>query len=100
MLRRPDGRPDRSWMTRLFMGDQITPGDQIGDQILYGVAPFGQLSVPLKNSKASFDNLIAPGDQIDNLILVTVEFWSAIWSPGPSGRPLGRLSIRSSIWLW
>ena len=33
MLRRPNGRPDRSWMTRLLLGDQIAPGDQIGDQI-------------------------------------------------------------------
>ena len=98
--RRPNGRRDCSWMTRFLLGDQIAPGDQIGDQILDGVAPFGQLSGPLKNAKASFDNLIAPGDQIDNLILVMVEFWSPIWSPGPSGRPLGRRSIRSPIWSW
>ena len=44
MLRRPDGQPDGSWATRWFLGDQIAPGDQNGDQNLIGVAPFGQIS--------------------------------------------------------
>ena len=46
MLRQPNGRPDGSQATRLLMGDQIAPGDQIGDQIpliLNGVASFGQI---------------------------------------------------------
>ena len=33
MLRRPDGRPDGSWVTRCLLGDQIAPGDSNGDQI-------------------------------------------------------------------
>ena len=41
MLRRPDGRPDGPWATRWHLGDQIDPGDQIGDQILIGVVPSG-----------------------------------------------------------
>ena len=53
MLRRPDGRPDRSWMTRLLMGDQITPGDQIGDQISTVIVPFGQISDGVKNKNWS-----------------------------------------------
>ena len=32
----------------LLMGDQITPGDQIGDQISTVIVPFGQISDGVK----------------------------------------------------
>ena len=42
MLRRPDGRPDGSWATRWLLGDQMAPGDQIGDQITTKVCLLGK----------------------------------------------------------
>ena len=53
MLRRPDGRPDASWVTRWLLGDQMAPGDQNGDLICIELLPFGQISGPLKKC-ASF----------------------------------------------
>ena len=108
-----------------LMGDQIAPGDQIGDQItavtrsLLGDQIDDQISLSRIDSEwsccllgkyqgllnkcelkqALLDDQIAPGDQI-------FTFWSRRKSGRPSGRrersgrPSGRRSIWLSIWSW
>ena len=49
MLRRPNGRPDGSMATRLLKGDQIAPGDQIGDQIEMELCLLGTYEWCIKN---------------------------------------------------
>ena len=48
MLRQPDGRPDGSWATRSLQVTWSLLGDQIADQIINELLPFGQISEPLK----------------------------------------------------
>ena len=95
-LPRPDWRPDALatwWATRCsgdLVGDQMAPGrpDCCWSCCLLG--KYQGLLNKCEQKQASFDDQIAPGDQIgrpDFHILVTSKIWSPIWSPGSIWSP-------------
>ena len=74
------------------MGDQMAPGRPDSERSCCLLAKYQGLLNKCEQKQASFDDQIAPGDQIgqpDFHILVTLKIWSSIWSPG---------AIWSSIW--
>ena len=96
-LPQPDWRPDAPatwWATRCsgdLMGDQMAPGwpDCCWSCCLLG--KYQGLLNKCEQKQASFDDQIAPGDQIgrpDFHILVTSKIWSPIRSPGAIWSPI------------
>ena len=78
MLRRPDGRPDGSWGPDCCWSCCL-------------LSKYQGLLNKCEQKQASFDDQIAPGDQIrqpDFHILVTSKIWSPIWSQGAIWSPI------------
>jgi len=92
-LPRPDA-PATWWATRCsgdLMGDQMAPGwpDCCWSCCLLGI--YQGLLNKCEWKQASFDDQIAPGDQIgrpDFHILVLSKIWSPNWSPGAIWLPI------------
>ena len=66
------------------MGDQMAPGWPDSERSCCLFAKYQGLLNKCEQKQASFDDQIAPGDQIgrpDFHILVTSKIWSSIWSP-------------------
>ena len=73
------------------MGDQMAPGRPDSERSCCLLAKYQGLLNKCEQKQASFDDQIAPGDQIgrpDFHILVTSKIWSSIWSPGAIWSPI------------
>ena len=73
------------------MGDQMAPGRPDSERSCCLLAKYQGLLNKCEQKQASFDDQIAPGDQIgqpDFHILVTLKIWSSIWSPGAIRSPI------------
>ena len=95
------------------MDNQMAPGDQIGDQISI-VTKLWKLGCQLGRNQNVWSPVIkftsvcifytplifAQKAQLSSDLVTNLVTWIDLVAREPSGRPLGRLSIRSPIWSW